>query len=165
MNGRRHERRYSLSGRSFLIGCRSGVGRETHLARYLVTGCAGFIGRSIAAALLKRGDKVRGVDNFSTGKRSNLIGLEAMEFVEGDLADPSVCARACKGIDIVFHEAALASVPRSVADPVATNVACVDASLNLLVAARAAGVRRVVYAGSSSAYGDTPTLPKREDPK
>lgn len=146
-----------------MIGCRSGVGRETTLARYLVTGSAGFIGRSIAAALLKRGDKVRGIDNFSTGKRSNLIGLEAMEFIEGDLADPAACARACAGVDIVFHEAALASVPRSVADPVATNVACVDATLNLLVAARAAGVRRVVYAGSSSAYGDTPTLPKRED--
>jgi len=139
------------------------VGRETILGRYLVTGCAGFIGRSIAAALLKRGDTVRGIDNFITGKRSNLIGLEAMEFIEGDLADAATCARACQGMEIVFHEAALASVPRSVADPVATNVACVDATLNLLVAARAEGVRRVVYAGSSSAYGDTPTLPKRED--
>ena len=106
---------------------------------------------------------MRGVDNFVTGKRANLVGLEAMEFVEGDLADATVCARACDGVEIVFHEAALASVPRSVANPVATNVACVDATLNLLVAARDAGVRRVVYAGSSSAYGDTPTLPKRED--
>ena len=86
-----------------------------------------------------------------------------MEFLEGDLADASVCARACEGVEIIFHEAALASVPRSVADPVGTNVNCVDATLNLLVAAKAAGVRRVVYAGSSSAYGDTPTLPKRED--
>jgi UDP-glucose 4-epimerase len=103
------------------------------------------------------------VDNFVTGKRANLVGLEAMEFLEGDLADPAACARACADVEIVFHEAALASVPRSVADPVATNVACVDATLNLLVAARAAEVRRVVYAGSSSAYGDTPTLPKRED--
>jgi nucleoside-diphosphate-sugar epimerase len=133
------------------------------LARYLVTGAAGFIGRSIAAALIARGDSVRGIDNFITGKRANLVGLETMEFLEGDLADPAVCAKACAGVEIVFHEAALASVPRSVADPVATNVACVDATLNLLVAARAAGVRRVVYAGSSSAYGDTPTLPKRED--
>jgi nucleoside-diphosphate-sugar epimerase len=133
------------------------------LARYLVTGAAGFIGRSIAAALLERGETVRGIDNFITGKRANLAGLEGMEFVEGDLADPAMCAKACAGVEIVFHEAALASVPRSVADPVATNVACVDATLNLLVAARAAGVRRVVYAGSSSAYGDTPTLPKRED--
>jgi nucleoside-diphosphate-sugar epimerase len=133
------------------------------LGRYLVTGAAGFIGRSIAAALLKRGEPVRGIDNFVTGKRENLVGLEAMEFFEGDLADAAACARACEGVEIVFHEAALASVPRSVANPVATNVACVDATLNLLVAARDAGVRRVVYAGSSSAYGDTPTLPKRED--
>jgi nucleoside-diphosphate-sugar epimerase len=133
------------------------------LASYLVSGAAGFIGRSIAAALLKRGDTVRGIDNFVTGKRSNLIGLEAMEFLEGDLADPAACARACRGMEIVFHEAALASVLRSVADPIATNIACVDATLNLLVAARDAKVRRVVYAGSSSAYGDTPTLPKRED--
>jgi nucleoside-diphosphate-sugar epimerase len=133
------------------------------LAKYLVTGAAGFIGRSIAAALLKRGEDVRGVDNFITGKRSNLAGLEGMEFVEGDLTDPQQCARACEGVEVVFHEAALASVPRSVADPVGTNLHCVTATLNLLVGARAAGVRRVVYAGSSSAYGDTPTLPKRED--
>jgi UDP-glucose 4-epimerase len=133
------------------------------LARYLVTGAAGFIGRSIAAALLKRGETVRGVDNFITGKRTNLTGLEAMEFLEGDLTDPAICAKACAGVEIVFHEAALASVPRSVADPVSTNANCVDATLNVLVAARAAGVRRLVYAGSSSAYGDTPTLPKHEE--
>ncbi len=126
------------------------------MANYLVTGAAGFIGRSIAAALLARGETVRGIDNFITGKRANLVGLEAMEFMEGDLADPAACARACAGIEIVFHEAALASVPRSVADPAATNLNCVDATLNLLVAARGAGVRRVVYAGSSSVYGDTP---------
>ena len=133
------------------------------MAKYLVTGAAGFIGRSIAAALLERGEAVRGIDNFITGKRSNLTGLEDMEFIEGDLTDPEQCARACEGIEIVFHEAALASVPRSVADPAGTNLHCVTATLNLLVAARAAGVRRVVYAGSSSAYGDTPTLPKREE--
>jgi UDP-glucose 4-epimerase len=133
------------------------------VATYLVTGAAGFIGRSIAAALLARGESVRGVDSFITGKRENLAGLEAMEFLEGDLADPAVCAAACSGVEIVFHEAALASVPRSVADPVGTNINCVDATLNVLVAARAAGVRRVVYAGSSSAYGDTPTLPKHEE--
>ena len=132
------------------------------MASYLVTGAAGFIGRSIAAALLARGETVRGIDNFITGKRSNLVGLEAMDFIEGDLADPAACAKACAGVEIVFHEAALASVPRSVDDPVATNVNCVDATLNLLVAARAAGVRRVVYAGSSAAYGDAPTLPKHE---
>ena len=119
-------------------------------------------GGDLQAALLARGETVRGIDSFITGKRSNLIGLEAMEFIEGDLADPAACAKACAGVEIVFHEAALASVPRSVADPVGTNVNCVDATLNLLVAARDAGVRRIVYAGSSSAYGDTPTLPKDE---
>jgi len=132
------------------------------LGSYLVTGVAGFIGRSIATVLLQRGERVRGVDSLITGKRENLAGLEAMEFIEGDLADPAVCARACAGVEVVFHEAALASVPRSVADPAATNRNCVDATLNVLVAARATGVRRVVYAGSSSAYGDTPTLPKHE---
>lgn len=132
------------------------------MTQYLVTGAAGFIGRSIAAALLERGEKVRGIDNFITGKRENLAGLEAMEFVEGDLTNPADCKKACAEIDTVFHEAALASVPRSVADPAGTNAHCVDATVNLLTAAREAGVRRVVYAGSSSAYGDTPTLPKQE---
>jgi len=132
------------------------------LAKYLVTGVAGFIGRSIAAALLGRGDSVRGVDNFSTGKRENLIGLDGMEFVEGDLADAEVCREVCEGIEIIFHEAALPSVPRSVIDPVGSNIACVDATVQLLWAAKEAGVRRVVYAASSSAYGDTPTLPKHE---
>lgn len=133
------------------------------MAKYLVTGAAGFIGRSIAAALLQRGEAVRGIDNFITGKRQNLTGLELMEFVEGDLRDPAVCAQACKGIEIVFHEAALASVPRSIDDPVSTHQHCATATLNLLIAARDAGVRRVVYAGSSSVYGNSPTLPKRED--
>jgi len=133
------------------------------LPKYLVTGAAGFIGRSIAAALLARGESVRGVDNLITGKRANLAGLEAMEFIEGDLRDTEVCSKACAGAEIVFHEAALASVPRSVADPVSTNECCVTATLNLLVAAREAGVRRLVYAGSSSAYGDTPVLPKHEE--
>jgi UDP-glucose 4-epimerase len=128
-----------------------------------VTGAAGFIGRSIAAALLARGNAVRGIDSFITGNPSNLVGLEAMEFIVGDLADPAVCSKACAGIEVVFHEAALASVPRSVADPVTTNIHCLDATLNLLVAARAAGVRRVIYAGSSSVYGDAPTLPKHEE--
>ena len=132
------------------------------MGKFLITGAAGFIGRSIAAELLARGDQVRGIDNFITGKPSNLVGLEAMEFIEGDLRESAACARACDGVDTIFHEAALASVPRSVADPVGTNEHCVVATLNLLVAARDAGVRRVVYAGSSSAYGDTPTLPKHE---
>jgi UDP-glucose 4-epimerase len=133
------------------------------LAKYLVTGVAGFIGRSIAAELLARGETVCGIDSFITGKPANLAGLEAMKFMEGDLADPAACAQACAGVEIVFHEAALASVPRSVADPVGTNVNCVNATLNLLVAARDARVRRVIYAGSSSVYGDTPTLPKSEE--
>lgn len=133
------------------------------MPKYLVTGAAGFIGRSIATALLARGESVRGVDSFITGNRANLAGLEAMEFVEGDLSDPAVCTKVCKGIEIVFHEAALASVPRSVADPAGTNRNCVDATLNVLVAAKEAGVRRVVYAGSSSVYGETPTLPKTEE--
>lgn len=132
------------------------------MAKYLVTGSAGFIGRSIAAALLEQGDDVRGVDNFATGKRENLIGIEGMEFVEGDLANLDVCREVCAGVEVVFHEAALPSVPRSVIDPIASNVACVDATVNLLWAAKEAGVRRVVYAASSSAYGDTPTLPKHE---
>lgn len=130
--------------------------------KYLVTGAAGFIGRSIAAALVARGDSVRGVDNFATGKRENLLGLDAMEFVEGDLADLDVCRAVCAGVEVIFHEAALPSVPRSVLDPIGSNVACVDATVNLLWAAKEAGVRRVVYAASSSAYGDTPTLPKHE---
>lgn len=139
------------------------AGWSRALPKYLVTGAAGFIGRSIAAALLARGDEVRGIDNLITGKRANLAGLEGVEFIEGDLRDPAACAKACAGVEIIFHEAALASVPRSVADPVATNEHCINATLNLLVAARDAGVRRVVYAGSSSAYGDTPTLPKHEE--
>jgi UDP-glucose 4-epimerase len=102
------------------------------------------------------------VDNFATGKRENLIGIEGMEFVEGDLANLDVCREVCAGVEVVFHEAALPSVPRSVIDPIASNVACVDATVNLLWAAKEAGVRRVVYAASSSAYGDTPTLPKHE---
>ena len=135
---------------------------EIALPKYLVTGAAGFIGRSIASALLAGGEQVRGIDSFITGRRENLIGLEAMEFMEGDLSDPAVCARACEAVEVVFHEAALASVPRSVADPVATNLHCVNATLNVLVAARAAQVRRVIYAGSSSVYGDSPSLPKHE---
>ncbi len=154
------------AGSSRLVFCRLLVERQIRgiaLAKYLVTGAAGFIGRSIAAALLARGESVRGVDNFITGKQANLAGLEAMEFMEVDLSEPEACERACEGVEIIFHEAAIASVPRSVADPLSTNRHCVTATLNLLVAAREAGVRRVVYAGSSSAYGDTPTLPKRED--
>ena len=129
----------------------------------LVTGGAGFIGSHIAAALIARGHRVRIADNLSTGSRANLAVNPAAEFVEGDLADPGFTARAVEGAELVFHQAAIPSVPRSVKDPVASNRANIDATLNVLVAARDAGVRRVVYAGSSSAYGDTPTLPKHED--
>ncbi len=131
--------------------------------RYLVTGAAGFIGRSIARKLLLDGAEVRGIDNLSTGKRANLVGLEGLKFLEGDITDAETIEAACEGVDIVFHEAALASVPRSVANPEATNHANVTGTLMLLQAARKTGVRRVVNAGSSSAYGDTPTLPKHEE--
>ncbi len=133
------------------------------MAVYLVTGAAGFIGSNLVRALLARGEKVRGVDNLSTGKRTNLEGLESMEFFEGDINDSALMKRACSGVDYVFHEAALPSVPRSVKDPLSCNQACLNGTLSVLMAAREAGVRRVVYAGSSSAYGDTPTLPKQED--
>jgi UDP-glucose 4-epimerase len=132
------------------------------MAKYLVTGAAGFIGRSIAAELLARGEQVCGIDNLSTGKRENLAGLEAMDFIEADLTNADACAAACRGADIIFHEAAIPSVPRSVVDPISTNNANVSGTMQLLVAARDAKVRRIVYAGSSSAYGDGPSLPKHE---
>ena len=132
------------------------------MAHYLVTGGAGFIGSHMAEELLRRGERVRVVDSLITGKRQNLAHLPEVEFVHGDLADLEVANRAVQGIDYVLHQAAIPSVPRSVTDPITSNRANIDASLNLLVAARDAGVRRVVYAGSSSAYGNTPTLPKVE---
>lgn len=134
------------------------------MATYLITGIAGFIGSSIARELVSRGDNVRGIDNFSTGKRANLASLsDRIDFREADLRDLDTVAEACHGVDYVFHEAAIPSVPRSVADPIASNQANIDGTLNLLVGARDARVKRVVYASSSSVYGDTPTLPKRED--
>ena len=132
------------------------------MAKYLVTGAAGFIGRSIAAELIAGGEQVRGIDNLSTGKRENLAGLEAMDFIEADLTDADACATACRGVDVVFHQAAIPSVPRSVVDPISTNDSNVSGTVQLLVAARDAKVRRIVYAGSSSAYGDAPGLPKHE---
>jgi nucleoside-diphosphate-sugar epimerase len=132
------------------------------MAHYLVTGGAGFIGSHLAEELLRRGETVRVVDNLSTGKRQNIAHIRPVEFIEGDLADLDVARRAVKGIDYVLHQAAIPSVPRSVEDPITSNRANIDASLNVLVAARDAGVKRVVYAGSSSAYGNTPTLPKIE---
>jgi nucleoside-diphosphate-sugar epimerase len=132
------------------------------MAHYLVTGGAGFIGSHLAEELVRRGERVRVVDSLITGKRANLDHLPAVEFLEGDLADLDVARRAVRGVDYVLHQEAIPSVPRSVDDPITSNRANIDASLNVLVAARDAGVRRVVYAGSSSAYGDTPTLPKDE---
>jgi nucleoside-diphosphate-sugar epimerase len=132
------------------------------MANYLVTGGAGFIGSHLAEELVRRGDNVRVVDSLITGKRQNLSHLPQVEFMHGDLADLDVARGAVVGMDYVLHQAAIPSVPRSVQDPVTTNRANIDASLNVLVAARDAGVKRVVYAGSSSAYGNTPTLPKVE---
>jgi nucleoside-diphosphate-sugar epimerase len=132
------------------------------MAHYLVTGGAGFIGSHLAEELLRRGERVRIVDSLITGKRQNMAHLNGIEFIEGDLADLNVAQTAVKGVDYVLHQAAIPSVPRSVQDPITSNRANIDASLNVLVAARDAGVKRVVYAGSSSAYGNTPTLPKVE---
>ena len=130
---------------------------------FLVTGGAGFIGSHIATALVERGDNVRVLDNLSTGYEANLAHLgDRVELIEGDVSCGDACVRAVEGVDCVFHHAALASVPRSVAEPLATNLACVTGTVALLDAARKADVRRVVYAGSSSAYGDQPTSSKRE---
>jgi nucleoside-diphosphate-sugar epimerase len=133
------------------------------VAAYLVTGGAGFIGSHLAEELLRRGHHVRVVDSLITGKRSNLECIPAAEFMEGDLADAHVAAAAAAGIDFVLHQAAIPSVPRSVEDPATSNRANITATLNILTAAKKAGVRRLVYAGSSSVYGDTPVLPKHED--
>jgi nucleoside-diphosphate-sugar epimerase len=133
------------------------------MAKYLVTGGAGFIGSHLSEELVRRGHAVRVADSLITGKRSNLDHVPGIEFLEGDLADESFAKRAVEGMQYVLHQAAIPSVPRSVQDPIASNRANVDATLNVLVAARDAGVARLVFAGSSSAYGNTPTLPKRED--
>jgi UDP-N-acetylglucosamine/UDP-N-acetyl-alpha-D-glucosaminouronate 4-epimerase len=129
---------------------------------YLVTGGAGFIGSNIGEALARRGDRVRILDDFSTGRRENLTAVPGVEVVEGDLRDAATVRRAVTGVDGVFHEAALRSVPRSVDDPLSSNEVNITGTLVLLMASRAAGVRRVVYASSSSVYGDDPTLPKVE---
>jgi UDP-glucose 4-epimerase len=134
------------------------------MSLYLITGIAGFIGSTLARGVLAQGDRVRGIDNLSTGKRANLAEIkEQIDLREADLLDLKSVQEACQGVDYVLHEAAIPSVPRSVLDPLESNRANVDATANLLVAARDAKVKRVVYAASSSAYGDTPTLPKRED--
>src|SRR5678815_4890237 len=133
------------------------------MSKYLVTGGAGFIGSHLSEELVRRGHTVRVADSLITGKRSNLDHVHGVEFLEGDLADEAFARRAVEGIEYVLHQAAIPSVPRSVKDPIASNRANVDATLNVLVAARDANVKRLVFAGSSSAYGNTPTLPKHED--
>ena len=134
------------------------------MALYLVTGGAGFIGSHIVDALVARGDRVRVLDNFSTGKRENLRDAAGrFELFEGSVTHLDTVREAVDGVDYVFHEAALPSVPRSVCDPIACNDVNVSGTLNVLVAARDVGVKRVVYASSSSVYGNSPVLPKRED--
>jgi nucleoside-diphosphate-sugar epimerase len=129
----------------------------------LVTGGAGFIGSNLADELIRRGAKVRIIDNFVTGFRENLDEIACdFEFIEADVADANEVRKAVEGVDIVFHQAALPSVPRSIANPLETHNACVNGTFNVLSAARDAGVRRVIYAASSSAYGDQQTLPKVE---
>jgi nucleoside-diphosphate-sugar epimerase len=133
------------------------------MSRYLVTGCAGFIGSWITQSLVERGEDVRGLDNFETGRRENFSAFEnKFEFIECDLRDAGRTARACEGIDAIFHVAALPSVPRSVKDPRTSHTANIDGTFNLLEGARAAGVRRVVYSASSSAYGNQPGFPRVE---
>ena len=133
------------------------------MAEYLVTGGAGFIGSHLTEELVRRGHIVRVADSLVTGKRSNIDHISGVEFLEGDLADLAFARRAVDGVQYVLHQAAIPSVPRSVKDPITSHRANVDATLNVLVASRDAGVRRLVFAGSSSAYGNTPTLPKREE--
>ncbi len=136
------------------------------MALYLITGIGGFIGSSLARALLSRGEQVRGVDNFSTGRRENLTEIfDRIDFHEADICDLEAMHQACAGVDFVLHQAAIPSVPKSVLDPLGSNRANVDGTVNVLVAARDAKVKRLVYAASSSAYGDTPTLPKHEGMK
>lgn len=139
---------------------------------WLVTGCAGFIGSNILEQLLRLGQTVVGLDNFSTGKQCNLDEVHSLvskeqwarfRFIEGDIRDLEACNQACSGIDYVLHQAALGSVPRSIDDPIASNASNVTGFLNMLVASRDAGVRRFVYAASSSTYGDHPGLPKIEE--
>jgi nucleoside-diphosphate-sugar epimerase len=133
------------------------------MARYLVTGGAGFIGSHIAETLVKKGDKVRVLDDLSTGKMENLAGIAGrFEFLEGDIRDLETCRRAVDGVETVFHEAALASVVRSVADPLLNDAINVKGTLNMLVAAKEAGVRSFVLASSSAVYGDDPGMPKVE---
>ena len=133
------------------------------MPHYLVTGGAGFIGSHLTEELVRRGERVRVADSLITGHRKNLAHVPSVELLEGDLADLPFATRAVQGIDYVLHQAAIPSVPRSVKDPIESNRANIDSTLNVLVAARDAGVKRVVYAASSSAYGNSLTLPKHEE--
>ena len=133
------------------------------MANFLITGIAGFIGSSLAHTLVDRGHSVRGIDNLATGKIENLADIRnRIDFRKADLLDLDAMRDACRDIDYVLHQAAIPSVPRSVKDPIESNRANVDGTVNILVAARDAKVKRVTYASSSSLYGDTPTLPKHE---
>jgi len=133
------------------------------MARYLVTGCAGFIGSWITQTLVERGETVRGLDNFETGQRDNLSHLlDKIDFRECDLRDADGVAKTCEGVDYIFHQGALPSVPRSVKDPRTSHTANIDGTFNVLEGARAAGVKRIVYAASSSAYGNQPGFPRQE---
>lgn len=133
------------------------------MEKFLVTGGAGFIGSNIARTLVQQGCSVRVLDNLSSGRKSNLADfIDKIEFIQGDMGKPEVAAAAVKGVDIVLHQGARPSVPLSIDDPAATHRDCVDATFTMLLAARDAKVKRFVYAASSSAYGDTPTLPKIE---
>ena len=134
------------------------------MAKYLVTGIAGFIGSTIARRILAQGDQVRGVDNLATGSHKNIAEIaDRIDFRKADILDLDAMHSACEGVDYVFHEAAIPSVPKSVLDPLGSNRTNIDGTVNVLVAARDAKVKSVVYAASSSAYGDTPTLPKKEE--
>ena len=134
------------------------------MARYLITGIAGFIGSTLAHTLVERGDEVRGIDNLSTGNLDNLADIrERIDFQQMDLQDAAGMKSACQGVEFILHQAALASVPRSVKDPLTSHESNINGTLNLLLAARDAKVRRIVYAASSSAYGDQPTQPKQEE--
>ena len=139
---------------------------KVRMSNVLVTGGAGFIGSNLTEALLQRGHFVRVLDDFSTGKRENLIfdkKFPSLEIVEGDIREFSTCQKAVKGIEYVFHQAALPSVQRSIEDPETSNAVNVGGTLNVLLAAKETGVKRVIYASSSSVYGDTPALPKHEE--
>jgi len=134
------------------------------MARYLITGIAGFIGSTLAHALVERGDEVRGIDNLSTGSLDNIASIrDRIDFRQIDLQDAAGMNSACEGVEYILHQAALASVPRSVRDPLSSHQSNINGTLNLLLAARDAHVRRIVYAASSSAYGDQPTQPKQEE--